>query len=355
MKILRFAFISCSILALIFVVLYFLCGRQIGRLEAEYDLWRGRYEIHGYGLVFGVPLKIAALKSYGVEYRQVAGCVVDDFIIESAAAYNATMKKAIKRDLDIEIDWPDFSKVEMKKIADLEQETSDGHEKEAVGSRPYVYTINPYNTESSLNDIGECFFNAPVELDGDPAKEVVCLRYLTSESKGKNPPNTSLVVDLSKGKNTILRQIMDRDVFFDEGFVSFKDIDGDGRAEMITRVRFSPDCSGCGAYRIYALKDYRLTLQATLFGVKIDHPSLKNILLGLPDNDKTIVSCLKEKTKDDHPCGFYGECKISAPWIVDSNHNGQLEIVMLVDRLEVISVLKPKIAICFFQNIPLME
>ena len=331
MKILRFAFVSCAILSLLFVVLYFFCGRQIGRLEAEYDLWRGRYEIHGYGLVFGVPLKIAALKSYGVEYRQVAGCVVNDFIIESVAAYNATMKKAIKRDLDIDIDWPAFSKVKMEAIADLQEKNSEEQQKRSVGSTPHVYTITLDMTEDSSNDIGDCFLNAVVELDGDPAREDVCLRYLTSESKGNNPPGISLVVDLSKGKNAILRQIIDRGVFFDEGFVSFKDMDNDGRAEMITRVRFSPDCSGCGAKRIYELKDYHFTLQATLFGININHPSLKKILRDLPDNDKKIISCLKEKTKDDQPCGVYGECTISAPWILDTNQNGQLEIVMLVE------------------------
>jgi hypothetical protein len=79
------------------------------------------------------------------------------------------------------------------------------------------------------------------------------------------------------------------------------------------------------------LKDYRFELQATLFGINIDHPSLKKILQDLPDNEKIIVSCLKEKTKDDQPCGVYGECTISSPWIVDTDQNGQLEIVMLVE------------------------
>jgi hypothetical protein len=85
--------------------MYFFCAKQVGMLEAKYDIWRGHYEIRGYGLhySFASPY-VEDLNSYGIEYRPVAGCVVDDFIIDSVASYNATMKETIMRNLGINLD-----------------------------------------------------------------------------------------------------------------------------------------------------------------------------------------------------------------------------------------------------------
>ena len=173
-------------------------------------------------------------------------------------------------------------------------------------------------------------FNDQVELDGDSTEEEVCLRYAKSERNDNSHPYTSLVVDLSKVKKNVLRQGIDRTFYFEERFVSFKDIDADGRAELITRVRFSPDCSGCDAYRIYELKDYIFELKINLFGIDLDLSLLKNILTNLTGNDKKILSFLKDKTKSEYPCGVHENCKISDPWLVDTDHDGQFEIVMLV-------------------------
>ena len=87
-----------------FTIIFFFGAKPAGILEAKIDLWRGRYEIHGYGLIFHAPYEFDALNHYGIEYRHVAGCVVNDFIIESVAAYNATMKNAIKKDLNVDVD-----------------------------------------------------------------------------------------------------------------------------------------------------------------------------------------------------------------------------------------------------------
>jgi len=98
------------ILSVILVLIFFFGGKQVGVLEAKYDLWRGRYEIHGYGLIIGVPSEVEILIAHGIKYRHVAGCVVNDFSIVSVGNYNLMMKAAIKKDLDYDIDeswiWP---------------------------------------------------------------------------------------------------------------------------------------------------------------------------------------------------------------------------------------------------------
>jgi hypothetical protein len=109
-KTLRFLFWIAIILSIIITLIFFFGAKHVGVLEAKYDLWRGRYELHGYGLIYGVPSNVEILNVHGIKYRHVAGCVVNDFIIDSVANYNLVMKTAIKKDLDYDIDnswiWP---------------------------------------------------------------------------------------------------------------------------------------------------------------------------------------------------------------------------------------------------------
>ena len=109
-KVLRYLVWISIVLSLILTLIFLFGAKQVGVLEAKYDLWRGRYEIHGYGLIIGVPSEVEILNAHGIKYRHVAGCVVNDFIIDSVANYNLVMKAAIKKDLDYDIDkswiWP---------------------------------------------------------------------------------------------------------------------------------------------------------------------------------------------------------------------------------------------------------
>jgi len=117
-KAFRYLFWISIIFSVIFMLIFFFGGKQVGVLEAKYDLWRGRYEIHGYGLIYGVPLNVEILNAHGIEYKHVAGCVVNDYIIVSVANYNLVMKAAIKKDLDYDIDkrwiWPYIETVDWK-------------------------------------------------------------------------------------------------------------------------------------------------------------------------------------------------------------------------------------------------
>ena len=103
-KAFRYLFWISIILSVVYVLIFFFGAEQVGVLEAKYDLWRGRYEIHGYGLLFGEPPQTKNLKPYGIKYRHVAGCMVNDFILDSVASYNSVMKVAIKHDLGFDVD-----------------------------------------------------------------------------------------------------------------------------------------------------------------------------------------------------------------------------------------------------------
>jgi len=103
-KAFRYLFWISIVLSVILTLIFFFGARQVGVLEAKYDLWRGRYEIHGYGLLWGVPPQIEILKPYGIKYRHVAGCAVNYFIMDSVASYNSVMKVEIKDDLGFDVD-----------------------------------------------------------------------------------------------------------------------------------------------------------------------------------------------------------------------------------------------------------
>ena len=108
LRILKLIF-RCSIwmgiaFSVLLPLIFFFGAKKVGILEARYDLLRGRYEIHGYGLIMAEPLHAPILKANGVQYRHVAGCVINDFIIDSVASYNSVMKVAIKKDLGFDVD-----------------------------------------------------------------------------------------------------------------------------------------------------------------------------------------------------------------------------------------------------------
>lgn len=104
MKLSRYLFWISIIISVILTLIFFFGAKQVGVLEAKYDLYRGRYEVHGYGLLWGPPPQIEILKPYGIKYRHVAGCAINYFIMDSVASYNSVMKVAIKKDLGFDVD-----------------------------------------------------------------------------------------------------------------------------------------------------------------------------------------------------------------------------------------------------------
>ena len=330
-----YTFWICFLLNTVFVLVFFFGARHVGRLEAGYDLWRGRYEIHGYGLYMGAPYEIEILKPFGVEYRHVSGCLVNGFIMDSVAAYNITMLKAIKEDLSIEIEWPviffeDALKDE-KGMEGFEQETEGGSKPHSDVTQIVMQTREPEEGDAALYEIEECFEVAAVDLDGDKEQEDLCLSYLRYKGHDDTFIYTSLVVNLIKGFKHLLRQELDRSYYFEERFVSLTDINADGREELITQVRLSPDCAGCDAYRIYEFESDRFNLVLGLVDIEPENRSIRDFWNQIEEYDKQFLIGLKNTSTNEYPCGIIEQCIHSTPWLLDTDDDGQLEIVMLIE------------------------
>jgi hypothetical protein len=96
--------------------------RAEGQAEAERDLAAGRLCQKTYGLPAPWCRGYEALagQKLGVEFRAVAGCVVDEELIERVAGYNELMRRAIegrfgKRALD---DFAEAARVQYQQAQD---------------------------------------------------------------------------------------------------------------------------------------------------------------------------------------------------------------------------------------------
>ena len=200
---------------------------------------------------------------------------------------------------------------------------------DSEGLKILMHTLDPEDEQVVYYSMGDCFLTVSVDVDGDKKKEKVCLRYLKYKEYDLAYIYVSLVLDIFKDKKHILRQELDRGFFFEERFVVFKDIDLDGKVELITEVRFSPDCSGCSSYRIYTFSDDRFEHTLNLFNIEPKNLSLKSILGKISTFKEMIQKDYREKTKNEYPCGIWESCIISSPWMVDSDHDGLPEVVLL--------------------------
>ena len=130
-----------------------------------------------------------------------------------------------------------------------------------------MHTLKPKYSQGDYYSMGDCSLTVSVDVDGDKKKEKVCLRYLQYKEYDHVFTYVYLVLDIFKDNNQILRQELDRGFFFEERFVSFKDIDLDEKVELMTKVRFSPDCAGRSSYRIYTFNDDRFELTLNSFNI----------------------------------------------------------------------------------------
>jgi hypothetical protein len=224
----------------------------------------------------------------------------------------------------------DQNRKETLAFYDVLKETSrKKHGKGPEGPEIFMHTLKSEDDQGVYFSIGDCFLTVYVDVDSDKKKEKICLRYLQHKEYDDAFIYVSLIVDIFKGKTQVLRQELDRGFFFEERFVGFKDIDLDEKVELITKVRFSPDCAGCSSYRIYTFKEDRFELALNLFNIKPDNFSLKNVLGKLSGFEEMIQKDYREKTKTEYPCGYYENCIRSNPWLVDSDHDGLPEVVLL--------------------------
>jgi len=203
--------------------------------------------------------------------------------------------------------------------------------KGSEGPDIFMHTLKPEDDQGVYYSIGDCFLTVSVDVNGDKIKEKICLRYLKYKQYDDIYTYVSLITEIFKGKKQVLCQELDRGYFFEERFVAFKDIDYDGKTELVTKVRFSPDCVGCQAYRIYTFKEDRFELSLNLFNIEPGNPYLKNVFCRLSGFEEIILTEYKKRAKTEHPCGIYECCVRSDPWVVDLDHDGQPEVVLLVN------------------------
>jgi len=194
-----------------------------------------------------------------------------------------------------------------------------------------LQTLKPEDDQSIYYKIGACVENVSADLDADRIAEKICFRYLQYKEYDDKYTYISVIVDISKEDKQILRQELNREFFFEEHFVELKDVTGDGKPELITRVRFSPDCSGCNGHRIYTFLEGRFERFVNLFNLKLDHMALAKLLQNIPDFEEMIQKTYLKKSKSDFPCGYYESCVSSIPWIVDLDDDNQPEVILLVN------------------------
>lgn len=103
-KVFLYVLWSMLVISAILVTTFFFGGKTVGMLEAWQDLSRGHHEIQGYGLTRGTPAWVYSLDLHGINYRHVADCLVNAYVIEKVASYNETMEIAIKKDLGFDVD-----------------------------------------------------------------------------------------------------------------------------------------------------------------------------------------------------------------------------------------------------------
>lgn len=319
-KELKYLFWAIMIFPFIFGPIYLFGGKYVGALEAKYDLWKGHYELRyiGFQINFVVQVRTKVLNAYGIAYRRAAGHRINIFIRDRVAAYNRAMEASIRENLGLCVDCLLFMK--------SENECKD----KPNGPLLLMETLIPKDLGENLYTIGDCFESFNADVDGDKIKEKICMRYLNYKISDDIHTYVSLIVDLFKNKKQVLRQELDRKFFFEERFIDLMDVNGDGKMELITKVRFSPDCSGCEDYRVYTFNKDRFALTLNLFNIKPDNPHLMILLGMLSGLEDMILKDHREKSKSQHPCEIWNSRVSSDPWAVDVDYDGQPEVVILL-------------------------
>lgn len=214
------------------------------------------------------------------------------------------------------------------------EETADEESEPEVGALNVVGLENRALYNEVERNLSECVRNIETDFDGDGEPEKLCVREVWIKTRQCRAPFHALIVDLFKDKQWLLRQQLNPGVFWEERFYLAKDLDGDGQAELITRLQLSPDCSGCTAYRVYTFTEDYFVEALSLFGVSPHSPQVARVLRDHIDILNHIDNRYRILTARKNPCGYGDEpssCVRGSPWLIDSNANGRAEIVQLID------------------------
>jgi hypothetical protein len=188
--------------------------------------------------------------------------------------------------------------------------------------------------EGVTKEIGDCEHNLTVDVDGIGRRERVCLRTAVYRTRDGQALYDSLIVDIYKNGDWLLRQELDRGPFQAERFQLLRDLDMDGLAELITRLSAGPEGSGAEAGRIYKFDGYAFVEALHVFGLPPQDASVAFFLRHLPEIQAEISARYAEAVGSPDLCadaGDEGDCFAGSPWLLDSNGDGRLELVQLLE------------------------
>ena len=332
-RLIRHAFVFAFLLNSILVLTFVFGAGQIGFLQAKYDIYRGRYKVKGYGLMpfFGCGGDYWLLRAYGIECQAVAGCVVNDFIIDYVRNYNAVMRPVIREKFDIDIDgWKQGGSGarDAGDVIDTAAEAAKAVAKQRESPLEIFVSTAPAGGDEA-HHLTECLQSLRVDLGAGQKEVSVCLRELETESPDLPYGRKSLVVDLLDNGALMLRQELDSAVFWEEQYLAFRDLDGDGRKELITNASFGPRCAGERPLRIYRYDGESFDLAASIVGLVLSNPLIGDALalLGRVGDLPLQGHAEDPEMKTAKKCGEFSP--LAAPWIVDSDHDGLPEILVL--------------------------
>ena len=205
-----------------------------------------------------------------------------------------------------------------------------------LGGRASLFTTNFYSAlpDGVVREIGDCVHSLTADVDGNGRRERVCVRVAVYKTQEGQALYDSLIVDIFKSGDWILRQELDRGLFREERFQLLRDLDMDGRAELVTMLSSVSGGSGGDACRIYKFDGYAFVEAMHVFGLPPQDASVAFFLRHLPEVQADISARYIEKTGTEDLCtdpGDEGDCFAGSPWLLDSNGDGRLELVQLLE------------------------
>jgi hypothetical protein len=183
-------------------------------------------------------------------------------------------------------------------------------------------------------EIGDCVRTVNADVDGDGRRERVCVRIACYRSQTGQTLYDSLIVDIFKHGDWLLRQELDRALFRQERFHLLRDLDMDGAAELVTLLSAGTEESGDEAWRIYKFDGYAFVEALHVFGLPPQDASVAFFLRHLPEIREEISARYMAETGSENLCGDSGEeadCFAGSPWLLDSNGDGRLELVQVLE------------------------
>ena len=226
------------------------------------------------------------------------------------------------------IPFPQIEQEEPLREAEIKESVQEKRASNVVGFD------QPFRFNEVDRHISECVRHLQVDVDGDGQWERLCFREAWIRTDQCRTPFHALIVDVFKNEQWILRQQMKQGVFYEERFFLVKDLDSDGKPEIITRLQLSPDCSGCVAYAVYVFTEGAFVSEMNLFGISPHSQQVARVYRDRVSILDYIDDRHKIELSDSNPCGFPGEssrCAGSSLWLLDSDGDGKVEVFQLID------------------------